>query len=197
MHFVEKCPEDLVYSKWFINEAKGRLSKDVERFLCGRPHYRVLIEKPNFQSEYENRRRAILNWVSRGIILFELPLDIEWHVGEISEKEFGNLFVITNNWWSKNYGSGSSRLSVVSENVHMKNQNACIRSMVDDVSCISRDLILIGRKRGPYTIIDGVHRAIALYIHYFLLAKDKFIPFRLFVGVSPTKCIWESCDNSH
>jgi len=92
MRLVKQISEDEVFSRWFINEAKGRLGEDLESFVQRYPHYRAIVEKPNFESEFENRKRAVLCWLSRGAILFQLPLDVVWYQAEISEDDFKSLF---------------------------------------------------------------------------------------------------------
>jgi hypothetical protein len=191
MRFIAKTSEDTVLSNWFLHEATGRLSADVSAFLRKHPQYTALIKTPNRLSQAENQKRAILCWLSRGAILFELPLDIEWFEAEISEKDFKDLLVIEDNWWSKRYGSGSNKLSVISNAVNLKKNHLYIKFLLGNIEKIDINLIVIGRKSGPFTIIDGVHRAIAMCIRFFLLKKEEFIPFKVFAGVSQQRCVWQ------
>jgi len=191
MRLVKQISEDEVFSRWFINEAKGRLGEDLESFVQRYPHYRAIVEKPNFESEFENRKRAVLCWLSRGAILFQLPLDVVWYQAEISEDDFKSLFVIADNWWSKHYGSGSDKLSTISDEVNLRKDIPYIKSLLENIDEIDPNLIIIGKKNGPFTVIDGVHRAIALYIHFFLLKKEKWTSFDVFIGISQVECIWQ------
>jgi hypothetical protein len=133
---------------------------------------RRLIDHPDLSDPVQNTTRAQMLFGTRGNILQELPYQMlpEWV--NVEEPDLPNLYIIPCREWYLDTGC-TFRLEDVPANLtagrhpvdHLAKVNAITPSLADyDAATTSEALVLIAADRaGPYTIIDGTHRAAALY----------------------------------
>ena len=133
---------------------------------------RQLVDHPDLSDPVQNTTRARLLFSTRAVILRELPYEMQPEWVNIQEIDLANLYILPCREWYLDTGR-SFRLADVPANLragrhpidHLAKVDAITPSLVDyDAATTSEALILIAADlAGPYTIIDGTHRAAALY----------------------------------
>ena len=166
------------------------------------PSLHPIIERPNFESPAENAARAHVLWTFRAVLLRYLPPPdrVVWWAARLGEDEFRRLFVIREKDWEV-FSARTFRLSVTAERFHGQEagdptRRQGIQALVQAARSDALDTRLIlyaGTKDGPFTILDGNHRATALYIAHFLEERGHpFRPLTVFVGLSPLRITWQA-----
>jgi hypothetical protein len=143
------------------------------------PSDSVLIDDPDTNDLTQNEERARILQASRGPILDHIRADARYRRVRIEEEDLPNLFIITSWDWFLDTGrtfaltntltdlqeGRGGMINGVREDVNhfqtVKEKVAYIKDQGLDVS--DEYLILVATdESGPYTIIDGTHRAAAL-----------------------------------
>jgi hypothetical protein len=154
------------------------LRSEWSRLDCGTPSDRAIIDNANLDDDEENARRK---WLlrHRNIILDEIPPGAPAYRVLVEEVDLPNLYIIPTADWYLDTG-GSFRVIDTPANLRpARSADPALRlgpiEHYDKVRVISQymstygtalgeALILISpTAAGPYTIIDGTHRAAALY----------------------------------
>jgi hypothetical protein len=145
---------------------------------CGTPSDRAIIDNANMDDDRENARRK---WLlrHRSIILNEIPPGASVYCVLIEEIDLSNLYIIPSGDWYLDTGR-SFRVIDTPANLrpgrsadpglrfgsieHYDKVRVISQYMSTHSTALSEALILISpTATGPYTIIDGTHRAAALY----------------------------------
>jgi hypothetical protein len=145
---------------------------------CGTPSDRTIIDNANLADGGENARRK---WLlrHRNLILDEIPPCAPAYRVLIEEADLPNLYIIPTGDWYLDTGR-SFRVIDTPANLrpgrsadprlglgpieHYKKVRAISQYMSSHGTALDEALILISpTAAGPYTVIDGTHRAAALY----------------------------------
>ena len=202
MKILSHISKDKVYTSWLQSELY-RKEKDLTKEEI------VIIKNPNFANEGEasKREKLLLDKYGRSAILARLPAELEWHESEFEPQDVDKLYILPVFDWYMDTGETfkvSDTLIHLSDTrgyhlpqlgsaevLHFQTVNKIIESPPEDFG----EVILIASSQdGPYTVIDGTHRSVAL------LKMGKLIGSDCFVGVGNlSQCIWsiERLDLSH
>ncbi|MBI3933216.1 MAG: hypothetical protein HY316_00900 [Acidobacteria bacterium] len=189
MQAIRSVTDDEVYHQFLKSE-----------FDCLDPEsqnkIRPFVLNPDFNDILQNFWRRKVLYGRRWPLLAQLPDPVEWRFGTQEYTDLEHLYIIKNCGWDVICPSNLLRTVRYPEGCPL-DRKVRIERILPQVarSDFDRTLILIGVEAdGPYTILDGNHRAVAM-----LLAsregklRDANIP--LFLGLSPRmrSCFWYSC----
>ncbi len=167
---------------------------------------RQLIDDPDLTDQGQNEARAALLYRDRAVILKELPDEMSPVWVDIEEADLPKLYILPCFDWYLDTG-GTFRVVDTAVNLaagrefryqqirqaieHLAKVDAIAPGLANyDAASTDEVLILIAADRlGPYTIIDGSHRAAALYRNYLTGTK---MPWRgiLVVNQAVAECLW-------
>jgi len=172
------------------------------------PYDKKLIDTPDFNSIEENTQRRQLMFC-RNPILNGIPSDTECAMFEVGKKDIKNIYIIPcRNWFldtgktfelqtafedilhNRGYQDGNGNNQVF-DNLNKVNQIIQYWKINLDVEKDEKLIIVGNTEEGPFTIIDGTHRAIAF---------EKTInsyPWHAFVGISKGMINYEWHIESH
>lgn len=161
---------------------------------------RGILDSPNFEDEKENELRKRL-LAHRGPILDPLPPDIIWHAVNVGQSDVEKLYIIPIFDWFLDTGRTFSLVGTLehlapNRGYYNQSREVCTIDHFNEVSrklsfwgCYkeaqaNERLILVATEtKGPFTIIDGTHRAVA----YLKKEKDALsvFPWKGYLGISP------------
>lgn len=158
------------------------LRSEWERIPAPLPPDRQLIDESDLNDPAQNAARAELLHRDRAKILDELPDSFEAHLVDIEKDDLPKVYIVpTFDWYldtGRTFGVVETathlrpgrgyRLPMGTVAIeHHKRVDEIAPSFTDyDATTTDELLILIASDlAGPYTIIDGTHRAAALYRH--------------------------------
>ncbi len=161
------------------------------------PECKKLTTSPNFEDKGQNNRRLKLLRSIRCPIVDAIPADTTWAELALSPEEFAKLHVIRSGDWIT-LSNGTGELATVATNLEHSTQKSSIRSKVDaiihtDMALSDFKTITISKTVASIaTIVDGCHRATALYIRHFLRKNLSLAEVASFIGISPLMddCKW-------
>lgn len=112
----------------------------------------------------------------------KLPSGMQWHAARFESGDDEKLYVIGSGDWEKTYGSyrviDIARQSQEGDDAH--NHRARIRGFIETLNSggqIAEVVAVAAKEQGPYVLIDGNHRAIAL------VAKNQLRGQNIFLGI--------------
>lgn len=165
-----------------------------------------LVDDPDLTDRVQNAARKELLYRDRGKILQEVPDQVPHMWVGIEESDLPKLCIVPCAEWFLDTG-GTFRL--IDTPAHLKGGRGvrwawgiasadhlakvdAIAQRLADYDAVTTDEVLIiiaANKVGPYSIIDGTHRAAALYRNY--LAKPN-MPWKGILAVDPAiaECQW-------
>jgi hypothetical protein len=167
---------------------------------------RDLIDSPDLSNAAQNAERAELLYRDRGVILKEVPTEVDYVWVLVEEADLEKLFILPSREWYLDTGGGF-RLVDTPANLaagrefrwgsyrqpinHLATVDALAPKLIRyDAGTTEEVVILIATNwDGPYTIIDGSHRAAALYRNS---RTEPNLPWKalLAVGAPIADCIW-------
>ncbi len=167
MRIVRSVTQDEVWDHWFRTENYG----------CYKP------------LTGESLKQEIENW--RSDIKSPLPSDTRWHEAVIEQADVSRLFIISSDDWADISGY-TFLVSFVAENLNaaFSNKGSDIKkklSFLESGGALDTRLILVSDKvSGPFTVIEGNRRAVAL------LCLNKLVETRIYLGISRgiTDYVW-------
>lgn len=148
---------------------------DSEKLRCN-----FLIESPDLNNQKENdeRKRLLYSW--RGPVLSKIPSDTRWfEVNSLRSHHFSQLHAIGGNcgWDSVN---DNNQIFDVAKRIPFE------LDITNPPSNWDHPIIWGHTENGPFTIIEGNHRLVALAGSK--LVSDIEIP--IYVGLSSSVCCW-------
>lgn len=193
MKFIRKASDPEMRHAWLKSE-----------WFRIKNHYldtnQKILDSPNFEDEKENElRRQLL--IRRGPILDSLPRDITWYAVEVEQVDVEKLYIIPIFDWFLDTGETFRLVDAIvnlapNRGYYNQSRETCAIDHFNEVSrklsfweCgkeaqANERLILVATEtKGPFTIIDGTHRAVA-YLKKEKDASDTF-PWKGYLGISP------------
>jgi hypothetical protein len=178
--------EDEVYWKFLSNE-----------LYCFNTTSRCFLEpflkSPKFDDLSQNAQRRNALYARREPLLAKLPAAISWQSGELQTTELAELRTIKNCGWNQLCPDNVLRNVIypqLASNEARQKIDGLLHSVRDPG--FDKTLILIGQsKSGPFTILDGNPRAVALFLNLRDgRSADGAIP--IYLGLSPLMnlCLW-------
>lgn len=170
---------------------KAEWYKDV--FNPVRADYDTLVKGKDFINEGNNRIRKSLLWQWRLPLLQRLPFqDIHWYLACPEPNEFDNFLIIKEIGWVTTFGT-TKRLEDVAKAIRngLRDQGVgfdIIDSIKKNIGShpFEEKLILISTTiNGPYTVIEGNHRAVAFQIKLQEDNNDSHLPKEVILGIAP------------
>lgn len=186
MKILDKVSKDKVYAAWL----KSELFKYKEAGIA--PTDEKIIVNPDFANEEENKRREELLLSRRKPIIETLPADITWHEILIQEDDLGKTYIIPVHDWFLDTGKTFQLINVKHNLKHKRgnklpgrvNEFDHLSSVIEKGQFLDKNsdriIFVSSNASGPFTIIDGVHRACCL------ARNDKYADFYGYLGVSPS-----------
>jgi hypothetical protein len=192
MNIIRSVSKDLVYSAWLQSELFHRRSDlsfdEIE-----------LILHPDISDIAQNKKRAELlqTTFGRGPLVNELPDDIIWFEGEIREEDIEKMYVLPVIYWYLDSGK-TFKLTDIPDSLKkgrgVQTQEGPIlidhfdrieKISTADYSDFGKLILASSSEDGPYTIIDGTHRAVLLY------KINRLVSQKVFLGTSSkmTRCV--------
>lgn len=157
-----------------------------------REKYTEIVLKPDLNNLHENEIRKQLLWGPRHPLLQQLPSDVVWHDVEITSQEFSEILVIKEFGWEKTF-LNHKKLSdavrfmesgdAVDHGVKFNIVND-IKSSIGKYDFSERLICIALSTDGPFTLIEGNHRALAFELEKQDSGKTDHLPSRIIVGVS-------------
>jgi len=134
----------------------------------------------------ESRKQGIRNW--RSDIKLHLPSDTCWHKAVIEEADASGLFIISSDDWA-DISKRTFLVSSVAEDLNAPFSDPDSLRISDDIKKklsflegggrFDTRLILVSDKvSGPFTVIEGNRRAVAL------LRLNKLVGSEVYLGIS-------------
>jgi hypothetical protein len=165
-----------------------------------------LLDQPDLTDETENRLRLLALRSYRGPIIDPLPAGVQPHLVTIEAIDLDKLYIVPTFDWFLDTG-GTFRLIDTAANLkpgrgylspqgpqaiaHYQEVTTRSKYLADyDATTTDEFLILIAASdAGPYTIIDGTHRATALYLNHL---EAPNLPWRAMLLSDPrmANCLW-------
>jgi hypothetical protein len=136
----------------------------------------------------------------RGPILAQLPNEIDWKTAELEEGDFGELLVIKEAGWANTFGANKS-LKEVAGQIHISQRETGgvnipqiiqIKDAIGTTQFEERIILIAARESGPYTLLDGNHRAVAFQMKADETGSIAHLPTSAILGVSKSmrRCAW-------
>jgi hypothetical protein len=195
LHTVRAATESEIHLRWLLSE-RERLPT----------HDPMLLASFDASDVEGNQRRKLLLRRIRAPILDRLPVNVECTEVLVGEEDLEDLFIIPVSDWYADTG-GTFRLLDTVENLqpgricdvgqgpqpldHFDKVERMVAYLAsDDATRHEEYLVLIATTgEGPFTIIDGTHRATALLRMHRL---EPNLPWRAFLMQSPSMsgCRW-------
>jgi len=157
-----------------------------------REKYNEIVVAGDLKNDEQNRIRKWLLWKARFIILRGIPSDTVWSLCEIDADQFCELRIIREIKWENTFRTAKKLKDVaakVQEGVtdiridlgliEKIKQNIGKYDFKEKLICISSGL------DGPFTLIEGNHRAVAFQLKYLETGDKSHLPKEVIAGISP------------
>jgi hypothetical protein len=157
-----------------------------------------LIEQPDLTNADENATRSAILRALRDAILRHIPGDARYRHAKIEETDLASLFIITSWDWFLDTGrtyalsetlihlqpNRGGRVPALQRIDHRRSVDEKRRYLNDyDANSTDEHLIVVASgDGGPFTLIDGTHRAVALLVEH---EQRPTFPWKAIVIDSP------------
>lgn len=176
---AEQKWEKVTINQVYHSFLKSEFEKSISMFQQCAEANRDMINNPDFNNDFQNCIRAML-LSPRLPLLYQIPSSTVWYkVSSLNQFHLAELAVIGNCGWDSN--SDQNELIEVSKRKQEK--------LISTPDNWDPPILWGHKKSGPFTIIEGNHRLVAL-----ASSKIKFnIP--TYIGLSLDNCIWHLQDS--
>ena len=133
---------------------------------------RPLVDHPDLSDAVQNTARVQMLFSIRANIIQELPHGMRPDLVDIEDADIASLYILPCREWYLDSGR-TFRLADVPANLapgrhpvgHLAKVDAIAPSLADYEAATTREVLILNaaEQTGPYTIIEGTHRATALY----------------------------------
>lgn len=163
-----------------------KLLEQVEQALAWDHWFKIEKEDRYHSLSGDALQAEIDKW--RSDIKSPLPNDLQWYKAEIEEGDLNHIYMISSGDWSEISNKTFLALNV-SENLNAQTQNDnTIRiskdikqkiSFLENGGCFDTKFVAVSHNnQGPFTLIEGNRRAVAL------IWLNNLIGTRIFLGIS-------------
>jgi hypothetical protein len=149
------------------------------------------IGKKDYTNPFANAERLKGLIAVRRRIIERLPSKIDWWIASIDDVDISKVVLISAKV-CRDFTNGTLKpldaaINIVSNpslrvGKHANNVNFILKNYVNLVLEPSR-MIIIGPKTGPYTVIDGVHRMIGLFLYHYVEKRGPLKSREAYFGV--------------
>ena len=186
MTFTRPTTDDEVYHQFLRSEIRNYTPDDQEVLL-------PVLNAPDFKDVEQNFLRRTALYSRRWKLLSQLPDPLEWRFGHLESPEISDLYVPKNCGWDS-FCPGNRLTSIRYPEGCSEETRRKIRQISNEVlkPDFDRTLILIGQDEdGPFTILDGNHRAAAI-MSTTRDGRKLSAAIPSYLGLSPRMnlCIW-------
>jgi hypothetical protein len=181
MRIINQVPFEAVVQAWLKAEWFADFFNPIRIYIP-----QSLIDDEDFSNQQNNELRYWLLHTSRFPLLDTLPSNVTWYSAAYDRADIKRTYVVASNEWGPISGN-TYRADVVLHNINTAgNPAAKIRDVKASLASVDRRLILVASDINfILTIVEGNHRAIAIFSDADDRGtRDPIIP-EVFVGVSP------------
>lgn len=157
------------------------------------PQYIGIITNPNLGNAIENQERLSILTQYRPFVSSIAAGD--WWVAEIDKADFAGLKLIDSGDWrfiTDGTLDPTRAAEKIDKDATLRNgicsrQVNFILSGYRQLSLSSSRVTLVGAsKEGPFTVVDGVHRTVAMALYYIVKTHESFANKESYVGLTGT-----------
>ncbi len=196
----EAMEAEFLKSEWYLAEYNSY--RDVHN-----PHrefFDKIVTAPDLFNTVHNRIRTALlwQWNRRGFFLSYLPPDTKWRVSELEDGDFEKILIVKEGTWLPVFGDSvtlsDTAKAVLLDKVPSQNEHIeKIRRFKDRIGAADFNgsiIAITSSIKGPHTIIEGNHRAVALQLRVEESGDKSHLPRYIIVGESPNmqNCPWSN-----
>ena len=180
MQITGPIPAEAVVQAWMKAEWYGDFFNPVRVYIP-----QALIDDEDFGNQQNNELRYWLLHALRFNMLETLPAGITWYSATYETADIARTFIVQSNDWGPISGNTYQPHGII-PNLNMNDSHAVkIRDIMTSLPVIDRRLILVASDiNSVLTIIEGNHRAIAIFSDALNRGAPDPIIQEVFVGVS-------------
>ena len=177
---LEYVEYDFLKAEWyksFFNPVRGK--------------FKHLIENPDFSNSEHNRLRRELLWAWRRPLLQRLPNNISWFLASLDEGDFSELFIIREIGWETTFGNTKKLKDVATailDGIEDKGVGfdliEAIKKQIGVQPFREKLLVISTNLQGPYTVVEGNHRAVAFHKQLIETNNASHLPKEVYLGTS-------------
>jgi hypothetical protein len=185
MQIIRQVPFEAVIQAWLKAEWYGDFFNPIRNYIP-----QALIDDEDFNNQQNNDLRY---WPLRALrfnMLETLPPGIRWYSTTYDSADIRRTFIVPSNDWgpiSRNSYQPYAIMQNLAQNPNSTDAHAVkIRDIMASLPTIDRRLILVTSDiNSLLTLIEGNHRAIAIFADALDRGAPDPIVTEVFVGVSP------------
>ncbi|MEK7107063.1 MAG: hypothetical protein AAB899_02650 [Patescibacteria group bacterium] len=159
-----------------------------------RAQFNEIVTNPDISNWEQNYWRKELLWRLRAPLLAQLPFNIQWHVIGLDAGEFEHIRVIREHGWNRTFGERKNLMEVaeaVQKNLPDEwgvnfPQILDMKNNVGRTEFKERIILISSGLTGPYTVLEGNHRAVAFALKKLESEQINHVPKQYILGISPT-----------
>jgi hypothetical protein len=181
MQIIRQIPFEEVIQAWLKAEWFSDFFDPVRNYIP-----QSLIDDEDFSNQQNSELRHWLLRALRFIMLDLLPANITWHSATYERADMNRTFIVPSMDWGP-VSQNTYQPYAIMQNLNTNDSHAVkIRDIRASLSTIDRRLILVTSDiNSVLTIIEGNHRAIAIFADALDRGAQDPIIREVFVGVSP------------
>jgi hypothetical protein len=194
VNWARPVPFDEVVGYWLNYEysSRGDMKKYLENSFKEVIPYILNIDLTNAVANAQ-RRRAL--YAIRSGILTQLQIKTEWWDAEIEDSDTSQLNLINSGDW-RNLTDGTLKPLRAAQRIaserelrygaYTRQVSFILKNYVDWEKTPTR-FIIVGPKAGPYTVIDGVHRIVGLFLYHYVERRKPIEAREIYFGITDAK----------
>ncbi len=184
MQIIKQVPFEAVIQAWLKAEWYGEFFNPIRSYVP-----QALIDDEDFNNQQNNELRYWLLRALRFNMLETLPPGITWYSATYDSADIGRTFIVPSNDWGPISGNTYQPYAIVQNIAQDPNSTYAhavkIRDIRASLSTIDRRPIFVASDiNSLLTIIEGNHRAVAIFADALDRGAPDPIIAEVFVGVS-------------
>jgi hypothetical protein len=183
-----------VFGEWLKHEYSSR--KDFHDYIDSKfPESYDLITSPDYSDLVSNQKRHQILMVIRGTVINGIPPATAWTLSSMNQQAVQELFLIDSSPWSSITNNtlkalDSARAIDMDIGLRTGINASSVNYILVNCEKLARDqskIITVGPEGGPIVVIDGVHRAVAMLLFFFVRGVEEYSPREVYLGRSSTR----------
>ena len=189
MRWLRRVGSEEVIAAWLKHEYQNRT--DFKAMVDSQiPQYVGVIANPNLGNIAENQARLSIITQYRPFVSSIAAAD--WWVTEIDKVDFTELKLIDSGDWrfiTDETPDPTRAAKKIDKDTNLRNgiysrQVSFILNRYKQLSLSSyRIVIVCANKEGPFTVVDGVHRTVAMALYHFVRVHEPFAKKEAYAGL--------------